>query len=45
MKKIFGLLLVSALSLSVLTCGKKTPNSQSRIQNVFGKDDRVKRKR
>ena len=42
MKKIFSLLLVSALSMSVLTCGKKTPNSQSRIQNVFGKDDRVK---
>ena len=35
-------LALSALSLSVLTCGKKPASQQSKVQNVFGNDDRTK---
>ena len=34
-------LALSALSLSVLTCGKKPASHQSKVQNVFGNDDRI----
>ena len=42
MKNVMGSLILSALSLSVLSCGKSTGASQSKVQNIFGNDDRVK---
>ncbi len=42
MKNVMGSLILSALSLSVLSCGKSTEISKSGIKTVFGNDDLIK---